>query len=191
MGGSARGEARERHCVGCPRPENAVCITARLGAVDGRRSRCDSVRAARTTGREVEPEAVVATVAARRAGHYFIHALYTLYFTKTHAPRAVRPYHHHHQTRHTRRLLILTGMRLCEVFPRELRYGQRLCRSQCAPAADRPHRVPYGAPPEPSHSVLYTGALLLVKTLNSELRAPHGRGRTDSKSGAHRPARRR
>ena len=34
-----------------------------------------SVRAARTTGRE-EPEAVVATVAARRAGHYFIHALY-------------------------------------------------------------------------------------------------------------------
>ena len=35
-----------------------------------------TVRAARTTGREVEPEAVVATVAARRAGHYFIHALY-------------------------------------------------------------------------------------------------------------------
>ena len=38
-----------------------------------------TVRAARTTGREVEPEAVVATVAARSAGHYFIHALY--YFT--------------------------------------------------------------------------------------------------------------
>ena len=100
----------------------------------------------------------MATVAARRAGHYFIHALYTLYFTKTHAPRAVRPYHHHHQTRHTRRLLILTGMRLCEAFPRELRYGQRLCRSQCAPAADRPHTVPYGAPPELSHSVLYACA---------------------------------
>ena len=77
----------------------------------------------------------------------------TLYFTKTHAPRAVRPYHHHHQTRHTRRLLILTGMRLCEAFPRELRYGQRLCRSQCAPAADRPHTACRTAPP-PSRPTL-------------------------------------
>ena len=82
----------------------------------------------------------------------------TLYFTKTHAPRAVRPYHHHHQTRHTRRLLILTGMRLCEAFPRELRYGQRLCRSQCAPAADRPHRAVRCPPSEPSHFVLYACA---------------------------------
>ena len=102
----------------------------------------------------------------------------TLYFTKTHAPRAVRPYHHHHQTRHTRRLLILTGMRLCEAFPRELRYGQRLCRSQCAPAADRPHTACRTAPPPSRPTLCFT-------------RAPHGRGRTDSKSGAHRPARRR
>ena len=42
-------------------------------------------------------------------------------------------------------------MRLCELFPRELRYGQRLCRSQCAPAADRPHRVP-------SHTLCFTRA---------------------------------
>ena len=179
MGGSARRGPRAALCgARCPRREKAVCITARLGAVDGGEGVVATVRAARTTGREVEPEAVVATVAARSAGHYFIHALYTLYFTKTHAPRAVRPYHHHHQTRHTRRLLILTGMRLCEAFPRELRYGQRLCRSQCAPAADRPHTACRTAPPPSRPTLCFT-------------RAPHGRGRTDSKAGAHRPARRR
>jgi hypothetical protein len=47
-----------------------------------------TVRAARTTGREVEPEAVVATVAARRAGHYFIRALYYFNTSLKHMHRA-------------------------------------------------------------------------------------------------------
>ena len=142
-----------------------------------------TVRAARTTGRE-EPEAVVATVAARRAGHYFIHALYTNTLKHMHTgsyrrrhalpPPPPRPHHHHLQTRHARRLL-LTGMRLCEVFPRELRSGQRLCRSHSVHRPRIDHTVPYGAPP-PSRPTLYF------------TRAPHGRGRADSKSGAYRPA---
>ena len=179
MGGSARRGPRAALCgARCPRRENAVCITARLGAVDGRRSRCDSAssedhgkrsRAGGSGGDGGGPQ--------RRALLYTC-TLLLEYFTKTHAPRAVRPYHHHHQTRHTRRLLILTGMRLCEAFPRELRYGQRLCRSQCAPAADRPHTACRTAPPPSRPTLCFT-------------RAPHGRGRTDSKSGAHRPARRR
>jgi len=66
-------------------------------------------------------------------------------------------------------------MRLCEVFPRELRYGQRTgsacaAASLCAPATDRPHRVlPYAAPPASRPTLYFT-------------RAPHGRGRISTRN---------
>ena len=64
--------------IGEARPESGIV----WGAVSTPRERRVyngapwSCGRAKATGREVEPEAVVATVAARSAGHYFIHALY-------------------------------------------------------------------------------------------------------------------